>query len=76
MLGVLIMLTPGCRKEFINCQKAKERFTVLPVMDVNPWWLSNLKLLERANRSPEFTHEWLKCRKYSTYHPLDKTQNE
>jgi len=35
MLGVLIMLTPGHRNEFIECQKAIVRIAVLCIMDLN-----------------------------------------
>jgi hypothetical protein len=34
MLAVLFTLTPGCRNKFIDCQKAKVRIAVLPIMDV------------------------------------------
>jgi hypothetical protein len=59
MLAVLITLTPGHRNEFLDCQKAKVRIAVLPIMDVKTRWNSTLELLQRAFRLPEFTHKWL-----------------
>jgi len=76
MLAVLITLTPGRRKEFIDCQKAKVRIAVLPNMVVKTRWNSTLELLERAYRLREFTREWLKNPKYSHYRPLFTTQDE
>jgi len=76
MLAVLITLTPGCRNEFIDCQKAKVRIAVLPIMDVKTRWNSTLELLERTYRLREFTREWLKNPKYSDYRPLFTTQDE
>jgi hypothetical protein len=76
MLAVLIMLTPGRRNAFIDCQKAKVRIVVLPIMDVKTRWNSTLELLERAYQLREFTHEWLKNPKYSEYWPLFTTQDE
>jgi hypothetical protein len=76
MLAVLITLTPGRRNEFIDCQKAKVRIAVLPIMDVKTRWNSTLELLERAYRLREFTREWLKNPKYSDYRPLFTTQDE
>jgi len=76
MLAVLITLTAGRRNEFIDCQKAKVRIAVLPVMDVKTRWNSTLELVERAYRLREFTREWLKNPKYSDYRPLFTTQDE
>jgi len=76
MLAELIMLTPGCRNEFIDCQKAKVRIAVLPIMDVKTHWKSTLKLLKHAYRLCEFTCKWLKNPKYSDYRPLFTTQDE
>jgi hypothetical protein len=76
MLAVLITLTPGRRNEFIDCQKAKVRIAVLPIMDVMTLWNSTLELLECAYRLREFTREWLKNPKYSDYRPLFTTQDE
>jgi len=76
MRGVLITLTPGGRNEVINCQKAKIRIAVLPIMDVKTRWNSTLELLERDYRSREFTREWLQNPKYSEYQPLFTTQDE
>jgi len=76
MLAVLITLTPGRRNEFIDCQKAKVRIAVLPIIDVKTRWNSTLELLERAYRLREFTREWLQNPKYSEYRPLFTTQDE
>ena len=76
MLAVLIMLTPGRRNDFIDCQKAKVRITVLPIIDVKTRWDSTLELLERAYRLQEFTREWLMNPKYREYRSLYKTQGE
>jgi len=76
MLAVLITLTPGCRNEFIDCQKAKVRIAVHPIMDVKTRWNFTLELLELAYRLREFTHKWLQNPKYSEYWPLFTTQDE
>jgi len=76
MLTVLITLAPGRRNEFIDCQKAKVRIAVLPIMDVKTRWNSTLELLERAYRLREVAWEWLKYPKYSDYRPLFTTQDE
>ena len=76
MLAVLITLTPGRRNEFIDCQHAKVRIAVLPIMHVKTRWNSTLELLEHAYRLHEFTREWLKNAKYSDYRPLFTTQDE
>jgi hypothetical protein len=76
MLAVLIMLTPGRRNEFIDCQKAKVSIAVLPIMDVKTCWNSTLELLQRAFRLQEFTREWLQNPKYAEYRPLYTTQDE
>jgi len=76
MLAVLITLTPGRRNEFIDCQKAKVRIAVLPIMDVKTRWNSTLELLERAYRLWEFTREWLQNLKYTEYLPLFTTQDQ
>ena len=76
MLAVLITLTLGQRNEFIECQKAKVRIAVLPIMDVKTPWNSTLELLERAYRLREFTRDWLKNPKFSDYRPLFTTQEE
>jgi len=76
MLAVLITLTPGHRNEFIDCQKAKVRIAVLPMMDVKTRWNSTLELLERAYRLREFTREWLQNSKIIEYRPLFTTQDE
>jgi len=76
MLAVLITLTPGRRNEFIDCQKAKVRIAVLPIIDVKTRWNPTLKLLERAYCLREFTSEWLQNPKYAEYRPLFTTQDE
>ena len=76
MLAVLIMLTPGCCNEFIDCQKAKVCIAVLPSMDVKTRWNSTLELLECAYRLCEFSHERFKHAKYSNYWRLFTTQDE
>jgi hypothetical protein len=76
MLAVLITLTPGRRNEFIDCQNAKVRITVLPIMDVKTGSNSTLELLEPAYRLREFTREWLQNPKYTEYRPLFTTQDE
>jgi len=76
MLAVLITLTPGRRKEFIDCQKAKVRIAVLPIIDVKTRWNSTLELLERADQLREFTRVWLKNPKFSEYWSLYTTEDE
>jgi hypothetical protein len=76
MLAVLIMLTPGRRNEFIDCQIAKVRIAVLPIMDVKTHWNSTLQLLKYAYRLREFTREWLQNPKYNKYRLLFTTQDE
>jgi len=76
MLAVLITLTPGRRNEFIDCQKAKVRIAVLPIMDVKTHWNSTLELLEHAYRLREFTPKWLLNPIYAEYWPLFTTQDE
>jgi len=76
MLAVLITLTPGHRNEFIDCQKAKVRIAVLPIMDGKTRWNSTLELLERAYQLQQFTCEWLQNLNYTEYRPLFTTQDE
>jgi len=76
MLAALITLTPGHRNKFIDCQKAKVRITVLPIMDVSTRSNSTLELLESAYRLWEYTQEWLQNPKYSDHRPLFTTHNE
>jgi hypothetical protein len=73
MVAVLIMLNPGRRNEFIDCQTAKVHIAVLPIVDVKTCWNSTVVLLERAYRLREFTHKWLQDPKYSEYRPLFTT---
>ena len=76
MLAVLITLTPGCRKESIDCQKAKVRIAVLSIIDVETRWNSIQELLERAYQLREFTRKWLKHPKYSNHCLLYTTEDE
>jgi hypothetical protein len=76
MLAVLITLTPGHRNKFIDCQKAKVRIAVLPIMDVKTQLKSTVELLEQPYRLREFTHKWLKNPKYGQYPPLFTRQDE
>jgi len=76
MLAALIMLTPVRRNEFIDCQQAKVRIAVLPIMDVKARWNSTLELLERAYILREFTREWFQNAKYTEYRPQFTTQDE
>jgi len=76
MLAVLITLTPGCWKEFIDCQNTNARIAVPPIMDVNTQWNSTLEFLERACRFREFTPEWWKHPKYSDYRSLYAKEDE
>jgi len=76
MIAVLITLTPGRRNEFIDCQIAKVRIAVLPILDVKTHSHSTLELLERAYRVREFTREWLHNPKYCEYRLLFTTQDE
>jgi hypothetical protein len=75
MRVVLIMLTPGCRNEFIDWQTAKLRISLLPIMDVKTRWNITLELLELAYQLRSFTHERLQNPKYSDYRPLFTTQD-
>jgi hypothetical protein len=63
-------------KEFIDCQKAKVRIAVLPIMDVKTLLNSTLELVERAYRLREFTREWLQNPKCAEYRLLFTTQAE
>ena len=76
MLAVLITLTPSRQNEFIDCQRAKVRIAVLPIMDVKTHSNCTLELLERAYRLREFTHERLQNPKYSEYRLLFTTHDE
>jgi len=76
MLAVLITLTPGRRKEFIDCWNAKVPIAVPPIMDVMTRLDSSLELLEDAYRSREFTRQWLQNLRYTDYQPLFTTQDE
>jgi len=76
MPAVLITLTAGHQNEFIECQKAKVRIAVLPIMDLKTRWNSTLELLERTHRLREFPQQWLQNPKYTQYWPLHTTQDE
>ena len=75
MLAVLITRTAGHPNEFIDRQNPNVHIAVLPIMDVKPGWNWTLELLERACRSPESTHEWVKNPKCSNYWSLFKRQD-
>jgi len=45
-------------------------------MDVKTWWNSTLELLDQALQLQDFTHEWLKNRKFRDYRQLFITQDE
>jgi hypothetical protein len=76
MRVVLITVTPGGRNGLIDCQKAKVRIAVLPIMDVKARWNSTLKLLEHAYRLWEFTPKWLQNPKDAEYRPVFTTWDE
>jgi len=76
MLAAFITLTPSCRNKSIDCQKAKVRIAVLPIVDVKIWWNSTLELFEQAYWFPEFSWEGRKNSKYSDYRPLVTTQDQ
>jgi len=76
MLAVLITLSPGRRKECIDCQNATLRIAVLPIMDVKTHWNSTAKLFECAYRLREFPRKFLQNPQYSEYRPLFTTQDE
>ena len=60
IIAVLITLTPGRRKEFINGQKFNVRTAVLPIMDVKTGWNSILETLKWVFRLRELAYERLK----------------
>jgi len=76
MLSVLITLTPGCRNYFIDCQKAKVRLAVLPIMDVKTGWNCKLVMLESTYGLGGFTQVCLHNPKYNDYLPLFTTRDE
>jgi len=76
MLAILITLTPGRRNEFIDCQKAKVRIAVLPILDVKRLWNSTQELLGRACQIREYTHQWFQNPKFSDYRPRFTTLDQ
>jgi hypothetical protein len=76
MLAELIMLTPGCQNEFIDCPKAKVRIAVLPIMDVKIHLNSTLELLEHAYQLWEFTCGCLQKPKFNEYRQHVTTQDQ
>jgi len=76
MLAALITLTPGRRNKFIDCQRAKVRIAVLPILDVKTHCNSTLELHEHVYRLREFTPEWIQNPKYTHYNPLFTPQDE
>jgi hypothetical protein len=49
MLAELITLTLGRQNKFIDCQNAKVRMAVLPIVDVKTLWKLTVELLERGD---------------------------
>ena len=76
MLAAVITLTPGRRNEFIDCQKAKVRIAVLPIMDVKTRWNLTQGFLKRAYRLCELMQEGLTNPTYSDFRPLYTTPDE
>ena len=76
MLALLILLTPHCQNEIIDCQKAKVPIAVLPIMDAKTWWNSTLEWLERVYPLWEFACQWLKNPIFSDCWPLITTPDE
>jgi hypothetical protein len=76
MLAVLIALTPACRNEIIDSQKAKVRIAVFLTMDLQSHWNFTLELIERTYHLGEFTPMWLQSPNYSEYRPLFTTHDE
>jgi len=76
MIAILFTLTLGHQNEFIDCQKAKVRITVVPIMGEKTQWNSQLELLACTYRLREFTCEWFHNTKSTDYQPLFPTQVE
>jgi hypothetical protein len=76
MLLVLLIVTPGHREEFIDCQKANVRIAVHPIILVKTLWNSTLQLLKRIYCSRVFTREWHPIQKYIDYWLRFTTQDE
>ena len=76
MIAILFTLTLGHQNEFIHCQKAKVRITVLPIMGEKTQWNSQLVLLACTYRLRELTCEWFHNTKSTDYQPLFPTQVE
>ena len=76
LLAVLIKLTPGCGNEFNDCQNAKRRIAVLPIMEYKTPRNSTLKWLEWAYKLRDFTRRRLRNPKYNKYQPLFTIQDE
>jgi len=66
----------GHRKKFIDCQTAKVRIAVHPIMNVKTHWNSAQELLEQPYWLLEFTREWLENLKYTEYQPLFTTKDD
>jgi len=76
MLAVFIPLTPGCRNQFIDFQKADDRLTLIPIMDVKAHCNSTLESLEHAYRLLEFTRMWLQHPTFTDYWLLFTAHDE
>jgi len=76
MLQVLITLTPGRRKKFIDWVKAKVSIAVLPNRDVQTQSNSTLEWLKCAYQFREFMRERLQNPKYSDHWRLFTTQDK
>jgi len=76
LIAELIVLTPGRRKQFIDCHETKVRIAVIPIVDVKTRWNVTLELRERAFQLRKFTSEWPKHPKFRDYQPLFTTQDE
>jgi len=72
----MIMLAPGHRNEFMDCQNSTVRTAVLPIMNVMTHWDSTLELLDHAYQSHEFKLVFLQNPKYSDYRPHFTTQDK
>jgi hypothetical protein len=76
MVAEFHTLTPGCRNEFIDFQKAIVKIAVQPIIDMKTHWNMTLDLLERTYRSHVFTHLRFKNPKYPDHQPPFPTQNQ
>jgi len=63
-------------KQFIDCQNAKVRIAVIPIMGVQTFWNSTLEFFEHTYPLQEFTRKWLQNPKHTDYQPLFTTQDD